>query len=66
MYAIRSYYAREWTDPQGQKRYTTEIIANEMQMLDGRGAGAGAPMGNAPAAQPQGNWGRPSASYNFV
>ena len=31
---------REWQDQQGQKRYTTEIIANEMQMLDGRGAGA--------------------------
>ena len=27
---------REWQDPQGQKRYTTEIIANEMQMLGGR------------------------------
>lgn len=54
---------REWNDPQGQKRYTTEIVANELQMLDGRGAGAGAPMGGgAPAAQqPQGNWGRPSA-----
>jgi single stranded DNA-binding protein (ssb) len=52
---------REWQDQQGQKRYTTEIIANEMQMLDGRGAGApqGGNMG-APAQQPQqGNWGRP-------
>ena len=27
---------REWQDQQGQKRYTTEIIANEMQMLDGK------------------------------
>ncbi|MBP7980985.1 MAG: single-stranded DNA-binding protein [Tolumonas sp.] len=55
---------REWQDPQGQKRYTTEIIANEMQMLDGRGAGAPQQGGNmgAPAQQPQqGNWGRPSA-----
>ncbi len=54
---------REWQDQQGQKRYTTEIIANEMQMLDGRGTGApqGGNMG-APAQQPQqGNWGRPSA-----
>ena len=54
---------REWVDQQGQKRYTTEIIANEMQMLDGRGTGApqGGNMG-APAQQPQqGNWGRPSA-----
>jgi single-strand DNA-binding protein len=52
---------REWQDPQGQKRYTTEIIANEMQMLDGRGAGqgGGAPMGGQPQQQ-QGNWGRQS------
>ena len=26
---------REWTDQQQVKRYTTEIIVNEMQMLDG-------------------------------
>lgn len=32
---------REWQDQQGQKRYTTEIIVNEMQMLDSRQSGAG-------------------------
>ncbi len=32
---------RKWQDKQGNDRYTTEIIANEMQMLDGRGGGAG-------------------------
>ena len=30
---------RKWQDKQGQDRYTTEIIANEMQMLDSRGGG---------------------------
>lgn len=31
---------RKWQDKTtGQDRYTTEIIANEMQMLDSRGAG---------------------------
>jgi single-strand DNA-binding protein len=30
---------RKWQDQSGNDRYTTEIIANEMQMLDGRGAG---------------------------
>ncbi|MDT8384417.1 MAG: single-stranded DNA-binding protein [Gammaproteobacteria bacterium] len=30
---------RKWQDKDGSDRYTTEIIANEMQMLDGRGAG---------------------------
>jgi len=28
---------REWTDKDGQKRYTTEIVANNMTMLDGKG-----------------------------
>lgn len=33
---------RKWQDQNGQDRYTTEIVANEMQMLGGRGgAGAG-------------------------
>lgn len=29
----------KWQDNNGQDRYTTEIVANEMQMLDSRGAG---------------------------
>ena len=45
---------RKWQDQQGQDRYTTEIVVNEMQMLDSRTAGAGgyqAPEeGGAPAA----------------
>lgn len=28
---------RKWQDKSGQDRYTTEIVANEMQMLGGRG-----------------------------
>jgi len=28
---------RKWQDNQGQDRYTTEIVANEMQMLDSKG-----------------------------
>jgi len=36
---------RDW-ERDGQKHYTTEIVANEMQMLDGRGEmSGGAPMG---------------------
>ncbi len=42
---------RKWQDQNGQDRYTTEVVANDMQMLDSRGAGggggAGAPMGGA-------------------
>jgi len=33
---------RKWQDKQGNDRYTTEIVADEMQMLGGR-AGGGAP-----------------------
>ncbi len=32
---------RKWQDQNGQDRYTTEIVANEMQMLGGRSEGAG-------------------------
>lgn len=32
---------REWEDKEGQKRYTTEIKALSMQMLDSRGDGNG-------------------------
>ena len=33
---------RKWQDKQGQDRYSTEIIADEMQMLGGRGGGTSA------------------------
>ena len=35
---------RKWQDKQGNDRYTTEIVANEMQML-GSGSGGGRGMG---------------------
>ncbi len=38
---------RKWQDKDGQDRYTTEIVANEMQMLDSRGGGA-SDFGGAP------------------
>ena len=42
---------RKWTDKEGQDRYTTEIIAQEMTMLGSRegGSGGGDEMGSAPA-----------------
>ena len=33
---------RKWQDKQGQDRYSTEIIADQMQMLGSRGGGGGA------------------------
>ena len=32
---------RKWQDKTGNDRYTTEIVASEMQMLGGRGGGGG-------------------------
>ncbi len=41
---------RKWQDKNGQDRYTTEIVANEMQMLGSNPSGGQAPFGGAPAA----------------
>lgn len=47
---------RKWQDKEGQDRYTTEIVAERMQMLGSR-AGAGEPRAEAPteskAAEPR-------------
>jgi len=41
---------RKWQDKSGQDRWTTEIIADEMQMLGGRGGSGG---GSAPMSSGQ-------------
>ena len=43
---------RKWADKEGREVYTTEIIANEMQLLGGRDDGDSAP---APAPASRGN-----------
>ncbi|MEJ2310136.1 MAG: single-stranded DNA-binding protein [Gammaproteobacteria bacterium] len=43
---------RKWQDQSGQDRYTTEIVADNMQMLDSRGGGA-APMNDRTADRGQ-------------
>ena len=60
VYIEGSLRTRKWQDKStGADRYTTEIVANEMQMLDSRGGGEGMGGGQgyaqqgAPAAQPQ-------------
>ena len=40
---------RQWEDNQGQKRYTTEVKALQMTMLDSKGSGGGNQGGGAPA-----------------
>ena len=44
---------RSWEDPQGQKRYRTEVVANGMQFLDARPSGEGG--GQYFSDQPQSN-----------
>ena len=45
---------RKWQDQSGNDRYSTEIVANEMQMLGGRaGGGGGAPMESSGQSQSQ-------------
>ena len=49
VYVEGSLRTRQW-EKDGVKRYTTEIVGNEMQMLDSRGADAG---GNRESYAPQ-------------
>lgn len=41
VYVEGSLKTRKWQDKNGVDRYTTEIVAGSMQMLDTRGAGGG-------------------------
>ena len=54
---------RKWQDQNGQDRYTTEIVANEMQMLGGRGGGGGSADYNDAPAQQQGGGMQQQSSY---
>jgi single-strand DNA-binding protein len=51
---------RKWQDKQGNERYTTEIIADEMQMLGGR-SGGGAPASSSHDSAPSGPAPAPAA-----
>jgi len=41
VYIEGSLRTRKWQDKQGNERYSTEIVGNDMQMLGGRGGGGG-------------------------
>ena len=43
---------RKWQDKEGNDRYTTEVVANEMQMLDSRGGSTRNNQDEAQVAQP--------------
>jgi len=55
IYVEGKLQTRKWQDQQGQDKYTTEIIVDQMQMLGGRGAEGGG--GNGGYQRPQNNQG---------
>lgn len=55
VYVEGSLRTRKWQDQGGQDRYTTEIVASEMQMLGGR-TEAAASQGGRPSAPPSGGY----------
>jgi single-strand DNA-binding protein len=72
VYVEGSLRTRKWTDKDGQEKYTTEIRADQMQMLGSRqgmggpasddGGGYDAPQRPAPASRPAAPAPRPSAA----
>ena len=63
VYVEGSLRTRKWQDKEGKERYTTEIIADRMQMLGSRGGGSES-MAHEPkaaAAESGGGGGKPAA-----
>lgn len=61
IYVEGSLRTRKWQDKSGNDRYTTEIVASDMQMLGGRGGSGGASFGggeksSAPAGGDEGRF----------
>ena len=58
IYVEGKLQTRKWQDQQGQDRYTTEIIVDQMQMLGGRECGGSSAVGGGYQQQrPQNNQG---------
>ncbi|NOZ38026.1 MAG: single-stranded DNA-binding protein [Gammaproteobacteria bacterium] len=52
VYVEGKLQTRKWQDQNGQDRYTTEVVASEMQMLDSRGGSASFDQGYNQSAAP--------------
>jgi single-strand DNA-binding protein len=70
VYIEGSLRTRKWQDKQGNERYSTEIVGNELQMLGGRAQGAaggsasgGGFGGSAPSGSGGGGRGAPPDAY---
>jgi single-strand DNA-binding protein len=57
LYVEGKLQTRSWEDQSGQKRYTTEVVVNDMQMLDGRGEPAHA---ESPSRETAADFGAPA------
>jgi len=55
---------RKWQDQSGNDRYSTEIVANDMQMLGGRSQGAGNSVPFEPSSQQPRQQQKPAANTN--
>ena len=70
VYIEGSLRTRKWQDKQGNERYSTEIVANDMQMLGGRGggmgggSGGGGPAGGSGPSSGGGRGGEPFPEYS--
>ena len=60
IYVEGKLQTRSWDDQSGQKRYTTEIVVNDMQMLDSRGEAGGGGSGGRDAGYSD----RPASGQN--
>jgi len=57
VYIEGSLRTRKWQDKQGNERYSTEIVGNDLQMLGGRGGGGSAGSGPGGGAEGAGRSG---------
>ena len=69
LYVEGRLQTRKWTDQSGQQRYTTEIVADNIQMLDSRSGGEGSFGGNGSGNYPgnrsnSGGYGQQGVGYD--
>jgi single-strand DNA-binding protein len=55
---------RKWQDKQGNDRYSTEIVASDMQMLGSRGGGGAGAESRAPARAQEPAGGGPAEDFD--
>ncbi|MGH8482108.1 MAG: single-stranded DNA-binding protein [Nevskiaceae bacterium] len=65
VYIEGSLRTRKWQDKNGNDRYTTEVRANEMQMLDSKGGGGGSSAGYERPARAENASAAPVAEKSF-